>query len=237
MMNGEPIIGISCAVSEDGKQSYLKNKYYTSIREAGGIPVLIPVLDDDEFIGKIVGLIDGILLAGGPDVEPKYYGEVTSEYIKRFDAKRDLVEIKLVRTAFAHGKPMLGICRGVQVINVALGGSLHQDIYAFADAKFNHKQIEPRNCATHKVDVSDCSILRGIYKSAELNVNSFHHQTVKDIADNFIATAFSPDGLIEGIEHIGKVFIVGVQWHPEDMTADYPEHKLLFKAFVEKCRG
>lgn len=230
-----PIIGISCDLSEDKEQLRLKLKYYTSVREAGGIPVIIPALSDNDFIKNIVEHVDGILLTGGPDINPVFYGEESKPYNGKVINERDETEIAIVKMAMTMGKPILGICRGAQVLNTAMGGSLYQDIYVQTEAKFNHRQTEERNCATHEVEISELSTLKNIFGETKVKVNSFHHQAVKDVAPEFRAVAHSQDGIIEAIEYVGDNFAIGVQWHPEDMTKSYPEQSKLFEAFVDKC--
>ena len=213
-----PRIGIS-ANSKDGV-SCIADPYFQSVVMAGGAPVLIPVMTDIPALASIVDDLDGLILSGGGDIDPTYLGEEPIPELGEFNSYRDEYDFLLLRIAFNRQLPIFGICRGHQVINAAFGGTLYQDIYRqFSKKALKHSQKEARDIATHIVELTDIpSRLRTALNGCrEISVNTFHHQAVKDLAPEYIATATSPDGLNEAMEH-PEYPIFSVQWHPEPMA-------------------
>lgn len=209
-----PLIGISCSHPEN--RSSVSTNYSESVIKAGGIPVLIPVTTDTVVLRIIVDKLDGIILTGGEDIHPSYYNEEPIEQLGNVNAVRDVYDLCLIRLAADRNMPLLGICRGEQLMNVAFGGSLYQDIPTqYPDTTVNHNQIFPSNMATHHVKLAPGSLLARITEKTELYTNTHHHQAVKDVAPPFRATAWSEDGIIEAIEAIGDAPLWGVQFHPE----------------------
>jgi putative glutamine amidotransferase len=205
---------------------------------AGGVPVLIPLLGDEDMLGVIYRRLDGLLLAGGVDIDPAHYGQAQHPQLGEVDALRDRVELLLPRWALRDGRPIFGICRGIQVLNVAAGGTLWQDISTQVETTIDHAACQhgtPRSGIVHTVEVIAGSKLASIVGEGELPVNSLHHQAVKDIAPGFVVTACAPDGIIEGLELPGHRFCVGVQWHPEEMTDDVRMRRL-FEELVAATR-
>ncbi|MDR0835625.1 MAG: gamma-glutamyl-gamma-aminobutyrate hydrolase family protein [Tannerella sp.] len=232
-----PIIGISSNRKEG--MSCIAEPYFQSVILAGGSPVLIPVTTDTAALTAIVKELDGLLLSGGADIDPDFFEETPIPELGDVDNYRDVYEFKLLRLAFNYQVPVFGICRGHQVINVAFGGSLYQDIHAqFSADALKHSQEEARDVTTHIVNlVNKNSKLRTALQTNELtiSVNSFHHQAVKDIAPEFTETAVSTDGLNEAIEHT-EYQIFSVQWHPEPMTVAGNETMLnLFRYHVNQA--
>jgi microsomal dipeptidase-like Zn-dependent dipeptidase/gamma-glutamyl-gamma-aminobutyrate hydrolase PuuD len=215
-----PVIGISSNRKEG--MSCIADPYFQSVVLAGGSPVLLPVTTDMAALTATVKRLDGLILSGGADIDPHFFDEAPVPELGEVDHYRDVYDFELLRIAFNYQLPVFGICRGHQVINVAFGGTIYQDIHAqFSAEALKHSQEEARDVATHAVNLVPVnSKLRTALQTGELTipVNSFHHQAVKDIAPEFTETAVSADGLNEAIEHT-EYPIFSVQWHPEAMAA------------------
>jgi putative glutamine amidotransferase len=206
--------------------------YTDSLHEAGMRPFILPVLHPDDADGMLEGM-QGLLLTGGEDLDPAHYGTAAHPALGEVHAARDAFELALVRAARARRLPTLAICRGIQVANVALGGTLVQDIPTEWPHAFEHDGSWPRDRRVHDVHVHARSALAGALGAEMLQVNSFHHQAVARLAEGFCAVAHAPDGVIEGAEWRGDDWwMLGVQWHPEELTAS-PESwdRNLFNAF------
>ena len=210
-----PIIGIT-GNYDTGKCTLLEG-YYRSVREAGGTPLIIPPCDDTDIMVSLLGHVDALIFSGGGDINPLYLGEEPLRELGGINPARDWHELMLVRLAANHQIPILGICRGMQVMTAALGGKLHQDIYKEASATLKHSQETERHVCSHTVRIAPESLLHRIFNTEMLPVNSFHHQAVKEAAPGFAATAYSADGIIEAIESTQYKSMLGVQWHPECM--------------------
>ena len=204
-----PLIGITTNYV-DGDAT-LRDRYYKQVVDAGGVPVLIPPVSDPEVIINTLENIDGLLLTGGGDYNPLWTGEEPQKELHGINATRDLPELLITRLAFNRQIPMFGICRGMQTLAMALGGRVAQDI----NATLKHSQEADKSEPTHSVILSPESMIRDIYGSEQIFVNSFHHQAVSDTGPHFQATASSPDGIIEAMESTEHKSILGVQWHPE----------------------
>lgn len=235
-MKKRPVIGITSAYDYQENRMFVRSGYANAIISAGGLGLAISLSDDENYIKEHLDLFDGFLFVGGPDICASYYGEENLNYGCSLTPERDSMEIKLAQMAINANKPVLGICRGSQLINVAMGGTLYQDIHKQSDKILNtHSQDAPKWFAVHNAELRENSHLHKIFNSNNVKVNSFHHQAVKLIAEGFEATACAPDGIVEGIEHKSKKFVIGVQWHPELMWEKYPEMLNLFKYFIDKC--
>lgn len=208
-----PVIGISGNFREG--DCTLAQAYYMSVLEAGGTPVVIPSYDNDKALVSLLDTLDGIVLSGGADIDPDYLGEEPLDCIS-INPRRDRQELTLVRLAADRQIPLLGICRGIQVLTAALGGKLYQDIKTQHDQTcIGHSQTIARGLPSHEVKLVKDSLLYGFFGKETLAVNSFHHQAVKEVPAGFRVTAFAPDGIIEGMESTAFRPILGVQWHPE----------------------
>lgn len=208
-----PVIGIS-GNFRDG-DSTLAQAYYMSVLEAGGTPVVIPSYDDEKALVSLLDTLDGIVLSGGADIDPDYLGEEPLDCVS-INPRRDAQELMLVRLAVDRQIPVLGICRGIQVLTAALGGKLYQDIKTQHDKPcIEHSQTIARGLPSHDVKLEKDSLLYGFFEKDTLAVNSFHHQAVKEVPAGFRVTAVAPDGIIEGMESTSFRPILGVQWHPE----------------------
>ena len=230
-------VGLVTQTGADGQDwDFLASDYVRSVQEAGGIPVIIPQCRDPESILDVLEGLDGLLLSGGCDLDPARYGEKAGPFCHGLVPRRDEEEILLAVTAHAKKIPILGICRGLQVMTAAFGGTLYQDLTEEKGAPEHFIISAPRNEATHSVSLKDGSRLREIFGADTLGVNSFHHQGVKDVPGNAAVTAVSPDGTVEGLEFEGGApFTLAVQWHPE-MMFDSEQQKKLFRAFVGAAR-
>jgi putative glutamine amidotransferase len=244
-MSRRPIIGIPTQTlhSIDGipdgvPESWVMNQRYSrAVAAAGGLPVMIPLLEEEETLRELYDRMDGLLLPGGVDLDPMSYGESPLPSCGRVDAARDRVELRFARWAIAEGKPLFGLCRGLQIVNVALGGTLYQDIAAQRSGAIKHDYFPTagysRDHLAHDVTVSSGSRLEALVGTAPLKVNSMHHQAIKDLAPRLVTTAQAPDGLIEAVEFSGNQFLLGVQWHPESLTGRDPRMHRLVTGFVE----
>jgi putative glutamine amidotransferase len=209
-----------------------------AVVKAGGLPVFIPVSMPDEVIRGIYERLDGILLPGGVDVDPDRYGKTKHELTVGVDLELDHLEINLARWAVEDDLPTLGICRGHQVLNVALGGKLIQDIGTEVNTDIRHDVPHhlPRRDIAHTVEVMPESKLAAALGQTTVSVNSLHHQAVKVASDRVQVTARAADGVIEGVEMPDRTFILSVQWHPEDIVGHEETADCLFAAFVEAAR-
>lgn len=237
MRANKPVIGVTPWYDREKKTSFIKNLYCKAIVKAGGIPVLLPLIVNGSLFNDYFNLCDGILLTGGNDVDASLYNERNLPCNGRIFPERDKLELFLCRKAIENNIPVLGICRGIQVMNVAMGGTLYQDIYSQIPdgGLIKHSQDAPKWYPTHEVKLEENSILKDIFHLDNLNVNTFHHQAVKDVAPGFKVSARSCDGIIEAIEYISHVFAVGVQWHPEYMWKKDNSVLKLFEKFVSSC--
>ena len=232
-----PVIGITANFS-DGKAT-LAEAYYRSVLEAGGVPLLIPPYAERESLIATLSHIDALLLTGGADIDPRYMREEPDDsLLHTINPARDEQELLLARLADARSLPILGICRGVQVIAAAFGGSVHQDIYASLGSQLLSHDQEPveRGIATHDVLIVQDSLLYRIFGKERLAVNTFHHQAVSRVPHGFKVVANSPDGVIEGMEAVDGRSIMGVQWHPESFIMNGDETMMpLFRWLVDEA--
>ncbi len=231
----KPIIGIGSDIGTTaGKRDrvFAYTTYIDSLRRAGAIPVLIP--PQPESAADVVETLDGIVLAGGGDCDPALYGEERHPSVEPMDPRRQDNDLALARVARERGIPTLGICLGVQVMNVAAGGKLIQDIESEIDTAIEHAS-EPQDRARHDVKIEDGTRLASILGPKTWNVNSSHHQAIRTAGEGLRVTAQAPDGIIEGLEDPKHPFYVGVQWHPEDMPGE-ESATAIFRAFVLAAR-
>ncbi len=239
----KPIIGIPCATLQDKDWCPSlhghRQTYVDAIVRAGGAPMLIPLVEQQDVLQTIYERIDGLLLAGGGDVDPANYGETPIPELGKVDSLRDVVEIPLARWAIADGKPILGICRGIQVLNVALGGTLYQDIPSQLKSELVHDDSYTKQDWTymaHDMRLASDSKVAEIFQTTSFPVNSLHHQSLKDVAPGLRAVGWAPDGVVEAVEGSNGKFIMGFQCHPEALqgAADV-RWQALFRRFVESC--
>jgi putative glutamine amidotransferase len=232
-----PLIGITTyRTTNEANNSIiaLGENYVQAVSQGGGLPVLVPLGLSEERLRDLVARLDGILFSGGGDIDPSIYGAETIPEVKNMDPDRDRVEIQLVRDVVSKGLPFLGICRGLQVINVALGGTLytHIDDQHPQALKHDYYQDWPRNHLAHAVKIAPDSQLVELFRSTDPETNSLHHQGICDLAPDLQATAWTADMLIEAIEVPDHPFGLAVQWHPEWLMEHAPM-RALFQAFVK----
>lgn len=238
-----PIIGVSCMndASEGGAPLMaVRPTYLRALEAAGAVPLLIHLTDDMAVARALYELCDGVLLPGGDDVDPCHFGEEQHPELGSVDAQRDAVELALARWSRDDGKPLMGICRGIQVLNVAFGGSLWQDIPSQLPGSLDHRHntnLRQYDVHGHDLILEPDSWLAGRLDGAEVLANTMHHQAVKDVAPGLRVVGRSPDGIVEAVEGTGAQFVVGVQCHPEHLWRQAEPHWLrFFEGFVERCR-
>lgn len=239
-----PVIGVTATLKEDvdtvaerplGRFVRADLDYVEGVANAGGIPIVLPPIGNAEAARTVVNGLDGLLLSGGSDLDPGYYGEDAIPELSATLPERDAFEMVLVKEALGRGIPIFGICRGLQVLNVALGGTLFQDIPAQVGADvLKHRQDTPKWQPTHEIEIDGRSWVGGITGCDTLKVNSYHHQSVKDLAEELVVSARSSDGIVEAVESrdFYDRWLVGVQWHAEAMRDQGAEHRNLFEAHV-----
>ena len=230
-----PVIGVVPRYDFEWTGLAIGDGYLSGLLEAGGVPIVLPTTHDPAIIDRLVKACDGFLIPGGQDIDPSRYGRSRKPHTHRSATARDKMEDVLVKAVVAADKPLLGVCRGMQSLNVALGGTLHQDIHAEQNPdSLPHVQGRPFDMPAHMVDIVEGSKLSECVHAPRLGVNTIHHQSVAKLGEGLVVSATSPDdGVVEGIEMPGKRFVVGVQWHPEHMWRTRPHSKDLFRAFVE----
>lgn len=239
-MDTAPVIGITCstlppAAADEHRRHSIPEVYIDCVVEAGGLPLILPNIDVAS-VPAYLARIDGLVLSGGYDIDPENFGEDPHPELGVVDVVRDAFEIALCRGIRAQGIPTLPICRGLQVINVAYGGTLIQHIPAEVEDPIRHTQRTiRRGTVGHAIEVVEGTRLHEIVGTTRTRVNSYHHQAVRDVADGLVVSARAPDGVIEGLEDPDHPWCVGVQWHPERCPSD-PVTKALFAGHVEASR-
>ncbi len=229
----KPVIGITADM--DGETFRLRRDYVSAVASAGGLPLIVAPARHD--ISRIASIIDGLLLSGGDDLRPEYLGEELSVPLERFrfvEKERTDFEIGLLREILGKRKPVLAICYGMQLVNVALGGSIYQDIGLQVDNALDHRK------GLHTVEIVDSIAPLSTLPSSELTVNSFHHQAVRETGEGLRSFAEAGDGIIEGIYKEDYPFLVGVQWHPERVLEHDPPDdlsRMIIRAFIKKAAG
>lgn len=247
-MARRPVIGIATqtlpGVPGERQQCWLMGRSYVEeLRKVGAVPWLIPLVPHDaDTLCEIFDRLDGVFITGGVDVDPTRYGEAKLPLCGTTDADRDAVEIALLKHALERQLPVFAVCRGIQILNVACGGTLYQDVTAQVPAALKHDyfptpQQPSRKYLAHDIAVKSGSRLDQILRDRVVPVNSMHHQAIKELAPNLAATAHAPDGIIEGVEGIGDHYLVAVQWHPEELTDSHPGQARLFTSFAEAARA
>ncbi len=229
----KPLIGLTPLVDQNMDDSlWMLSDYIYSVEASGGVPVVLPYGDDEQILEIFVKKCDGFLFTGGQDISPLFYDDTPSPKLKRTCPLRDNMEFKLFKLAFAADMPIFGICRGLQLINAALGGSLYQDIPTQLPSTLTHSQEKPYDAAVHEVRLNEKSKLYELLGKESLEVNSLHHQGVKTLAPALKTEAVASDGLIEAFTCPDKKYVYAVQWHPEYLYKNDINSRLLFDAFV-----
>jgi putative glutamine amidotransferase len=228
----KPIIGISCSWNEEKGHYFLGGMYAGAVEAGGGLPIPLVYSRSDDDLKRICSAVNGLILSGGGDVDPVYFGEDPIPAGGDICPDRDQFEIRLARQAMAANIPILGICRGMQVLNIAAGGDIYQDIDSQLGQMIKHFQQAPRWHPTHEIMVEEGTLLASIWGTGVMRVNSFHHQAVRNPAPGFVISARSPDGLAEAIESADLRFLLGIQCHPETLWNRQPVFLTLFEKLV-----
>ncbi len=228
-----PIIGITM-----NTRGEFSSYYVESVERAGGCPIILSSVDNCETLEPVLDKLDGIIFSGGTDINPFYYNDAPRYGLEEVKPKRDRYEFQLLKTCFEeYSFPILGICRGMQLLNIFQGGTMYQCLEKEKPEGLMHALMTkfPLHYPSHIVEIEKDSRLFGLVKEKQIYVNSLHHQGVKDIGENLLATAVAPDGIIEGLELPGERFVVAVQWHPEMMSEKDEYAKAIFGGFVREC--
>jgi len=233
----KPMIGVTPLYDADRDSYWMLPGYMKGIEEAGGIPVMLPLNSEPDVINSIADAFDGFLFTGGPDVSPEIYGEKPESFCGKPCADRDRMEELLFRRVLELDKPALGVCRGLQLFNALLGGTLYQDIPSQlrTDIQISHSQKPPYDKPVHTVAIEEGSPLYRLLKVERMAVNSYHHQGVKKLSMQLKAAAIAEDGMTEAVYMPGKKFAWAVQWHPEFIYKADDRNLELFKEFVRAC--
>jgi putative glutamine amidotransferase len=234
----KPLIGISCRINVGRNRFYLRKNYSEAIFNAGGIPVLLPLIPEKSFAEELVKSLDGIVLSGSnSDVDPHLYGEEPHPKIGSIVSRRDQTDWYGLEQAFQNKKPLLAICFGIQILNVFLGGTLWQDINSQVKGAIKHSQSAPEDYKSHTVRIKLKSLLHRLAQQREVRVNSFHHQAIHKLAPHLLPVAVAEDGIVEAVELTnGTHFVLGVQWHPEIGWEKDELSQKIFSRFVHACQ-
>jgi putative glutamine amidotransferase len=243
MPSKKPKIGVTLSEAENSDVNrwplrkgfdYVKRQYYQAILRSGGIPILLANVEQRYAIMSFLESIDGLLVTGGPDLHPRHFNQRPHKKLSRTTEARDRFELQAIRMALRMNLPILGICRGHQVLNVAFGGTIHQDLSCIPSKKVVHADPRQTGKVFHRVKIEKGSRLHDIIGRTIIQTNSSHHQAINKLGEGLQASAFAPDGVIEAIEHPGFDLVLGVQWHPESIYRRM-HCKRLFDAFVTEA--
>ncbi len=226
----KPLIGLTPSMSDNKKQLTMNRDYTDAVQRSGALPVVIPMTDDQEALSGIFDQLDGIVFTGGADLVPALYGQETLPVCGSTEPMRDSLEMFLMQRCLKEGKPFLAICRGFEVFNVVLGGSLYQDIETQRPDSLYHPCYSTPADQVHSVSVVQNTRLMDIVNMKEVRVNSRHHQGVCEVGKGLTVSAYASDGLVEGLELPEHPFAVGIQWHPETLSSFAPEEQRFFNA-------
>lgn len=230
----KPLIGVTCSMESDRSYYMTKNDNIRAIVKAGGIPLVLPYLSQNTDIDQMAEQIDGLYATGGYDIDPTIFGEEPHQKLGTIIPERDYFEIELTKKILSMDKPILGICRGSQILNLAAGGDMYQDIYAQKNEEIlQHTQKSPRDHGSHFVKVRKASLLHRLTHQEKIKVNSFHHQANRSVSEEFQISGVASDGVIEAIESKNHSFVLGVQWHPESMKDEVSTN--IYKNFIAAC--
>jgi len=227
-----PVIGVTALIDYQKESYWMLPGYFKGLEMQGALPIMLPLIGDRHDVAHLLTKVDAVLFTGGQDVGPFMYGEDESEQLGETSLERDTLETILLQEALERDMPILGICRGIQLMNAALGGTLYQDIPTQLPSDIVHDQKAPYDAPSHSVKIVNGTLLHDIIGKDEIMVNSLHHQGVKRLSPHMEKMAVAPDGLIEAANIKGQKFALSVQWHPEFSYKTDNDAKKIFKAFV-----
>ena len=231
----QPIIGLLVAVDNERKTAVLYD-YAHAVEASGGLPLVLPSVEDAVSIERFVALCDGFLFTGGVDIDPAHYEEKKSPFCGEIQPYRDALELQVLASVLKTDKPLLGICRGAQVINVALGGTLYQDLPSERPTDIQHRQTEDKYTPSHPIKILPNTPLHALTGSTRMTGNSFHHQAVKTLGRGLAPMAYAADGVLEAFTGTGSQYLRAYQWHPERLFEDDAQNRLLFSDFIKHCK-
>lgn len=234
----KPVIGITSSFVPNAQTISLHTSYLNAITRAGGLPFVVPAGLSPENADQILAKVDGLLFSGGADIDPQLFNQNPHPLLGEVSPERDRIELPLMRAAVEKDVPVLGVCRGAQLLNVALGGTLYQDLGREVSGSIKHVQKAPMYHASHSISIMEDSKLARLLGVSEIRVNSFHHQSIKNVAPGLNVSATAPDGIVEAVESsTGKAFVMGVQWHPEAMIDKVEAFLGVFEGFLKAARA
>ncbi|GAB3043258.1 gamma-glutamyl-gamma-aminobutyrate hydrolase family protein [Virgibacillus ainsalahensis] len=233
----KPIIGVTSSMEIDESHYSVTNRNVRAIYEAGGMPMILPYLLDEKDVKQIADEIDGLYATGGYDIDPTMFGEEPHPRLGTIIPKRDSFEIALIKKLLVTDKPVLGVCRGAQTLNIAAGGDMYQDIYSQADGELlQHSQKAPLDHGSHFVYAEEGSLLHQLTGSEKFRVNSLHHQANRNVSSSFRISGKSSDGIVEAVESKEHPFALGLQWHPEAMVVSGDQPSInIYQEFIKAC--
>lgn len=229
-----PIIGLLAEVDNE-RATRVLNAYVRAIEKSGGTPLLLPYVEDQEAVRHLALLCDGFLFTGGADISPARYGETPKDTCGEFQPYRDDLEFRMFAQIYQTQKPILAICRGAQLVNVALCGTLFQDIPSECPTEISHRQAEPKFSFSHSVRIQKDTPLYALIGKERMRANSFHHQAIKKLGNALAVMATADDGVIEAIYSTENRYLRAYQWHPERLCEQCEDNKLLFEDFIRAC--
>ena len=232
----KPIIGILAEVDED-LTTAVKRNYISAVERSGGLPFVLPYVEDDEMLDGIVNACHGFFFTGGKDIDPARYGEVKKNNCGDTQPYRDDLEFRAFKKVFDSGKPILAICRGAQLVNAALGGTLYQDIPTEVNTELIHRQTEGEFEYSHEVNIKADTPLYMLVRAERIKANSFHHQAIKKLGNGLEVMATADDGIIEAVYHTGDQYIRAYQWHPERLFDKDEYNRGIFDDFIRNCEN
>lgn len=235
-----PIIGVSASIKQDGSVYHVSANNMRAIEKAGGIPLILSYLEEESQIEEITEKLDGVYLTGGDDIDPIYFKEEPHPNLGSFHPGRDAFEIKIAQAMFRKNKPILGVCKGAQILNLARGGIMYQDIASQIEGELiQHTQKAANHVPTHDVELTEGSFIHRLVGKSVIRVNSFHHQSNRTPGEGLTFSGVAKDGVIEAIESTTHRFALGVQWHPESLAVkgNDDSSKKIFQGFIDACKG
>ncbi len=232
----KPIIGVIPLTDSERASLWMVPGYMNGIEEAGGVPVMLALTEDEDTIERMMSVCQGFLFTGGHDISPTLYGAAAIPQCGEISPVRDVMEPIILKRALAEDKPVFGICRGIQLINAVLGGTLYQDLPTELDTNIEHHQTPPYDIPVHEVEIIKDTPLYELLGKSRLNVNSYHHQAVRRLSSELMPMAYAPDGLVEAVYRPESKFAWAVQWHPEFSYKRDAASLKLFRCFVDNCK-